>query len=348
MFLGLAIYTKVYPLLFIPSLILFFIYYIKNQNKTVLSKENIKKISIFLIAVFIFTIPVLTHNYLLYKDKGFLDLQFTRTLGLGKEKSAQYYSWDHQFDAKNDWRGLIFGGSTNSASKKPTLLSAIDFIRFSDPINFYLGIMGIIVVLFFKKQYRNYIVLFLFNILFILPFLASVILLQKHYIFLELLVIPLGALTIKELDTKLFKILKKTRIKTILLVLLLISLILLGLPNVPKIFSPNTYHIYGKSHMAQMIEFKDESIPQNSLIIGDSRIYRGQINWAFQGRPYLEGTDFINALNNIDKLPGKEISIETYFFECIPDDCGWGTVKDQPEFNQSMESIVELFKQKGE
>ena len=97
-----------------------------------------------------------------------------------------------------------------------------------------------------------------------------------------------------------------------------------------------------------MIEFKDESIPQNSLIIGDSRIYRGQINWAFQGRPYLEGTDFINALNNIDKLPGKEISIETYFFECIPDDCGWGTVKNQPEFNQSMESLVDFFKENGQ
>ena len=346
-FLGLGIYTKVYPLLFIPSLIFFFIYYNKKQNKKI-SKQNIKNISIFLIVVFIFTIPALTHNYLLYKDKGFMDLQFTRTLGFGKNISAQYYSWDHQFEAKNDWKGLILGNSTNSASKKPTLLSAIDFIRLSDPITFYLGIIGIIIVLFLRKNYRSYAVFFLFNILLILPFLASLILLPKHFIFLELLIIPLGALAAGELDIKISKIMKKTRIKAILFILLLISLILLGLPNVPKIFSPNTYNTYGKSHMAQIIEFKDKNIPENALVVGDSRIYRGQINWAFQGRPYLEGMDFIAVLNNQDKLEGQQVPIETYFFECIPDDCGWGTVKNQPEFNKSMESLVDFFKENGQ
>src|SRR3989344_2165499 len=284
-FIGLAIYTKVYPLLFIPSMLLYALYYHKKLNKSLFSKSNIKRISLFIIVAFIFTIPALTHNYLLYKDKGFLDLQFTRTLGLGKTISAQYYSWDHQFEAKNDWKGLILGNSTNSASKKPTLLSAIDFIRLSDPITFYLGIIGIIIVLFFRKNYRSYAVFFLFNILLILPFLASLILLPKHFIFLELLIIPLGALAAGELDIKISKIMKKTRIKAILFILLLISLILLGLPNVPKIFSPNTYNTYGKSHMAQIIEFKDKNIPENALVIGDSRIYRGQINWAFQGRP---------------------------------------------------------------
>src|SRR3989338_4276799 len=102
-FLGLAVYTKVYPLLFIPSLILFFIYWNKKEKKEILTKKNLKLIIIFLIAIFIFTLPALTHNYLLYKYKGFMDLQFTRTLGLGKDISAQYYAWDHQFNAKNDW-----------------------------------------------------------------------------------------------------------------------------------------------------------------------------------------------------------------------------------------------------
>lgn len=32
-----------------------------------------------------------------------------------------------------------------------------------------------------------------------------------------------------------------------------------------------------------------------------------------------------------------------YFIECIKDDCGWGTIKNQPEFNQSMEAIVSWF-----
>ena len=67
-FIGLSIYTKVYPLLFIPSLVLYFIYHLKSSKKQVLTKQNLQKIFIFLAIIFIFTIPALSHNYLLYDD----------------------------------------------------------------------------------------------------------------------------------------------------------------------------------------------------------------------------------------------------------------------------------------
>ena len=341
-FLGLAIYTKVYPLLFIPSLMLYFIYIQKKHQKKVITKENTKRIIVFLIFVFIFAIPALTHNYLLYKDKGFLDLQFTRTLGLGKSISAPYYSWDHQFDAKNDWRGLILGNSSNSASKQPTLLNAIGFIRTSDPIVFYLAIIGIIILLFIKKE-SNYIIFFLLSIIFVLPFLASIILLPKHYIFLEILLMPLAASSLNYMNKKFSKL----KIKPVLIILLIISLILLGLPSIPRIFSPNTYPFYGKSNIGQLIEFKDKNIPQDALIISDSRIYRGRINWYSQGRPYLEGAEFVQLVNSQEKFSGNIQTVEVYYIECIPDDCGWGTIKDQPEFNASMEYLTDLFKKNG-
>ncbi len=37
--------------------------------------------------------------------------------------------------------------------------------------------------------------------------------------------------------------------------------------------------------------------------------------------------------------------IKVYFIECIPDDCGWGNIENQPEFNQSTENIVSNFKE---
>jgi len=196
--MGLAIYTKVYPLLFIPSFLLYFAYFNKKLKKKIVSKKNIKTILIFLIFIFIFTIPALTHNYLLYKDKGFLDLQFTRTLNLGRDVSAQYYSWDFQFTAKNDWRGMIFGNSRFRGGEGPSLLwETIMAVARGDPIALFLGVIGILSVLFFKREHLPYVVLFIFSIMFVHPFLASIVPgLSKHFIFLELFLIPLAAFTL--------------------------------------------------------------------------------------------------------------------------------------------------------
>ena len=342
-FIGLGIYTKVYPLLFIPSLLLYFVYFNFKAGKEIVTKENIKKVAIFLVTVFIFTIPAIAHNSLLYKDKGFLDLQFTRVFGLGKDVSAQYYAWDGQFDNPNSWKGLILGDTKHIASGKPLLLGAIDFIRAGDPVNFYLGLLGIALILFYRKEYRNYLLLFFLSILFALPYLASSILLPKHYMFLEILLIPIGALAIREMNGKIFKVLKKDFLKVILAIILLSSFIFLGLPHMGT--QPN---FYSKSYVAQVIDFKNKEISENSLIVQDSRIYRGDVHWTSQGRPYLEGSQFIELINKQDELPGNVIQADVFYFECVIDDCGWGTVANQPEFNASMESLMDFFKQNGQ
>jgi len=337
-FLGLAIYTKVYPLLFIPSVLLFFAYAKKKEGIKVLSKQNLKLVLIFLLTAFIFTIPAITHNYLLYKDKGFMDLQFSRILIPESEVAAQHYSWDPIWGKTNSWSGLIFGDPYKPSDKTPMLWIALNFIRFGDPINFYLGILGLILIFAYGRKNLNYLVFFFLSILFVLPFLASIILLSKHYLFLEVLLIPAAAFSVKKISDKFLN----KKLEILIILLLLFSLILIGLPK------GGVTHFYGKSHIAQMIEFKEENIPQNALIVGDSRFYRGRINWVFQGRPYLEGTDFINLLNSQEQMPGQTVSVETYFYECVIDDCGWGTIKDQPEFNASMESLVDVFKANGQ
>ncbi len=342
--MGLAIYTKVYPLLFIPSLLAYFVYFNrKNKGKIQISRKDVKNISLFLFMIFIFTIPALTHNYLLYKDQGFMDLQFTRALGLGKDKSAEYYSWDHQFSAKNDWKGLVFGNSSNSGSPTPTFIQAVNYIRIGNPVIFYLGLIGILVLLFYKKERidKSYLWFFAASIVFALPFMASIILLPKHYVFLEIFLVPFSALAIITGNKKFFKENGKT-MRYIVVALLLISLLYLGIKS-----TGTNPHFYGKSSVGQFINFKEKSIPANSLIVADSRIYRGQINWMSLGRPYVEGSDFLNILNNQDQLPGEGVSVQVFFIECVPDDCGWGTIQDQPEFNESMELLAGAFKQGG-
>lgn len=60
-------------------------------------------------------------------------------------------------------------------------------------------------------------------------------------------------------------------------------------------------------------------------------------------RNYLEGSIFLELSSNIDQVPGEVVPVDIYFIECISDDCGWGTIKDQPEFNQSMELLTSAF-----
>lgn len=344
-FLGLSIYTKVYPLLFIPSLLIYATYTIKKNNENVFTNRRIKQAFIFLLCVFIFSVPALTHNYLLYKDKGFLDLQFTRTFDIGKDISEKYYGWDVQFNAKNDWKGLIFGNSMHSASKWPSILTAINFIRMSDPVVFYLAMLSIILMFtVWRGKYNNYALFSFLGIVFLFPFLASIILLPKHFIFADLLIIPLAALPVAGLFDKISANMSKIAIGLIII----ISLILLGMPVISSMFQPNITHFYGKSAVAQLMEYKEDKIPANSLIVSDSRIYRGQMNWALQGRPYLEANDLISFIEQQSKLKGKVKSTEIYFVECVPDDCGWGTIKNQPELNKTMESLINLFKNSGE
>ena len=340
LFMGLAIYTKIYPILFVPSLLIYFIYVNKKNKKEVLSKSNIKKLAIFAVLVFLFAFPTLTHNYLLYKDKGFLDLIFTKFTGVGKEISAQYYSWDSFFTQSDPWSDLIFGNKKYMPDGRPLLIGTINYLRIYDPSVFYLGLMGIFLIYFYKKENRNYLVFFLLGIAFLLPFLTSSNLLSKHYLFLFLLLIPIAALSIIEIDKYFSKKFNRKIIFFILGLIFIFSLIFLGFPA-------NSAPFYGESHIGKMIEFKDSEIPKNSLIVMDSRIYRGRINWVSQGRPYLEAAEFLFLTNQQDKIAGETVPIEIFYFECIKDDCGWGTIKDQPEFNQSMESLTDFFKKNG-
>lgn len=341
LFLGLAIYTKVYPLFFVFSMVLYFIFYNYKKKKKLMSKNNLKKLLIFLSIAFIFVIPTLTHNYLLYKDKGFLDLVMTRTTGIGKDVSAQYYSWDSAFNSANSWSGLIFGDVVHDPAGRPLLFVSSNFVKMYDPISFYFGILGFLLVLFYFKKHRDYLWFFLLTSVPLLLFLSSSILLPKHYLFLELFLIPLAALTIKEGSSILSKITKKNGLIIFVVFLLIFTFIFLGYPK-------NGAHVYGGSNIAKMIEFKDSNIPEGALIVADSRIYRGRINWISQGRPYLEGSEFLTLINKQEEIPGDSVDVDVYYYECVTDDCGWGTVKNQPEFNASMESLTSLFSQNGQ
>ncbi|PIN93062.1 hypothetical protein COU54_04465 [Candidatus Pacearchaeota archaeon CG10_big_fil_rev_8_21_14_0_10_31_24] len=343
-FFGLAIYTKVYPVLFIPSLFLYAVYYWKKNNSPIFSRNKFEKIFIFCLIVLIFSLPALTHNYLLYKDKGFMDLQFSQHFDENNPISEKFYGFDPIYGENNDWRGFFLGNSIKHGGDdhSPLFILTFKFIYLTNPLILFLGLIGFLLV-WMKKFKNNYGTFFILSILFALPFLGSIILLPKHYLFLEALLIPLAANLLNEVSKRIPKINNKDSIYIIASIILIYSLIFLGMPT-----GGTAHPIYGKSYIGGMIDFKDKNIPQDALVVVDSRIYRGQMNWMFQNRRYLDAAEFLNVINNQDKLPGNNtVQVNVYYIECVYDDCGWGTINGQPELNKTMDDFALAFQNQG-
>nr|QBM01225.1 hypothetical protein [uncultured archaeon] len=322
--LGAGILTKIYALLFIPALLLYAVYYaIKYKPE---KKPFIKNIIIFLAVAFIFCLVPLTYNYLLYRDKGFTDYIFTNTLGIGKEKSEQYYSWVVPY--KHDYTNFFFPGNY---SKTPFFIYYFESVGTADILTILLVVAGLFLAILSKK--KDYLILFFCSFFTVYLYLGSMVfLMTKHYLFLLILAVPFASLSLS-------KITEKIKIKYILAILLLLIFAF----QLFWLFQYTNGQFYEKSSMNELITYK-KSISEQSLIIWDSRIFRGIGTYIFMDKHYMESNYFSNLMSAQEQIQGEYLSQEVYFIECASDDCGWGTVKDQPEFNQSMEQIVDFFK----
>ncbi len=339
--IGLAIYTKVYPVLFLPSILLYFAYNKYKLKEKIITKKNIQLISILLAFTLVFCLPELIYNYSLYQEKGFLDLQFTKFLRLGEDKAAQYYSWLGNWNESAAWSAFLIPKTNKiDSSGYPLSIVVLKQLQAVTPFIFYTSLLSLLLLVLKKNSLvKEYSKLFILLILFAFPFLASSIALVKHFLFFELFMIPLtGSLLVSFINRS-----KNKNLTTIFFITLFcISLFLLSRPTTVFI------QVFGMGRTAQIIDFRDKAINNIDLIVSDGRIYRGETFWGFYGKPFLEATVFLQLMNDQSKLPGKNITEQVYFVECVYDDCGWGTIKDQPEFNASMESLTDFFKKNGQ
>jgi hypothetical protein len=321
--LGIAIMIKQIAILFIPALGFFHLYYNK-KNK---NDFKIKPLIYAAILIILMVLPVLTFNYLLFKDKGITDIQFARFTQKGLETyagiahTAEPFSLERTFVSYNDGLpGFIVG--------------LVTFYNFEPLIVLLFAAIGLFFLIKSKTDFKW---LLLMAFLFPYLFLAGTSLLANHLIFGTFFTSLLAGLGFEKSTQKLNPSLKKYA----LYLFIIITLILV-------IFTVQNYihtsGFFGKHHMQKVIEFKQENIEDNALVVVDSRIYRGRNVFMFHDKHYLEATNFVNVLNQPDAFTGQPINVPIYFLEALTDDSGWGTIKDQPEFNQSMEQVVDFFK----
>ncbi len=321
-FFGIAMLTKYISATFIPFYVIYFCY--KRRNN-LFSDKNIKYALTAIVVVLITILPTLTYNYLLYKDKGLTDAQFAKFLKI--ESAMKVYEGISGFEKFSlsmfiD-RGLPIG---------------IHTYFFADMFNFIFALIGIVLMIR-KRETRELAFILLLLFAFTFAFVADVAILQKHYVFACPIFAIFAAYSMSEIYKRYLK--RKEFIYLGIALLVIWSLILLGLN-----FSIQG-NFYSKSPVQQMFEIKKD-ISENALVVADSRIYRGEIAWMFNDRHYIEAGMFQDLINAQENLPGTVVPIKTYYIECASDDCGWGNIKDQPDFNQSMEAITSAFVNRSE
>jgi len=330
-FIGIGTMIKLYGLFFAFSFIIFLIYKeVKNKTN---KKKIVRTVILFGLIVFILATPTIAHNYLLYKDKGFMDLIFTNTFKLGAEKAKEYYSWGAGWMSYSDYKGFFLGNQKNfSPTPIPGAILVLNEQFMGDPLLSIFGFLGLI--LSFKKN-RNYFWFFIITFLPAFIYLGAQIPMSKHFLWILVFIAPCAGNFVKEILEKL----PKMKLKHIFTLFIIFNLFYLSMPENLVGNGP----FYAQSSFGQLVTYK-EKIPLNALVIADSRIYRGNIHWGLAGTNYIEASQFVDLANQLNSQQSGVIPIDTYYVECAIDDCGWGTIKNQPEFNQSMEEITSFFK----
>jgi 4-amino-4-deoxy-L-arabinose transferase-like glycosyltransferase len=316
--LGIGILVKNVAALFIPAyLIAILIYPRINSKERILSKKNMKLLIIFFLIMFIIAMPTLIFNYILYQEKGLTDLQFSRFLsGENKGIYQSIASTIQPFSLK-----VLLVNYDNGT---PGLLKGLQTYWSYSTFLFLTFLIGIPITLKRNKNWTIYLLL-----LFIIPFifLTGTSLLEKHFVFGVPIFCIFSSLTIEKIS----KFSKKNS-KYIIFALILIFLVtsMIKLP------------FLGKNVIQKTIEYKQGNIEESSLVIVDSRIYNGRTAFMFNDRNYLETNYLPELIPQLNQPTNQKIKV--YVIECIPDDCGWGTISNQPELNQSTEEMISNFK----
>ena len=319
---GIALLVKIIAAVFIVALLPFIlgILYQNYKHDKKLFRKNLKRTIIFGAILFLSFLPALSYNYFLYTQKGIVDLPFALYFGINRE----YYLGPGLAHEKG------FDISQLGRSLHTMFFEA--FPKF-DPIFSLLALLGLpfIYAEYKKKKFQHGLIVWTFVFSVILVTLA--VELPNHYTNFIPFAALWGGLFLEKAGEKISR--KDTRNKIIALVCIAVLIF-------------NAYHMWGslssKSGYDKLRRFASSSIQDNELVIADSRIYRGVIAWTFNDKHYIESSLLNELLRTSEQLPGEKYPTRARFIECVTDDCGWGTVQDNPALNESSEQLVALFK----
>jgi hypothetical protein len=315
LFIGIAALIKTLALFFVPAFIIGYCLH----NRRFITKKILLDIFLFGGILLLLFSPIIIHNWLWYQEDRMVDAYFAQFFDFAKSRGA--YQGIAGINDGFRFNDAIFGAYN-------IILALIQ----KDPLITLLGILSM--AFFIRKREKNSLFFACFQIFpFILIDLTNR--LGTHYIvLLPVLAIYAGAFIDKIAE----KYSNKIEPGKIFIFVIFVAIFLSFYILFPYLTS--------QSAVPQMRSYAQEHISKNDIVVADARIYRGRIMWMFIDKHYLESS-YLPKILEVNEMNDSKITFpyKIFFVECIPDDCGWGTIKDQHEFNESMESIVNLFKQ---
>jgi len=311
---GIALLTKYSAPFFIISFVIYSLYTIKSGN---IRNIKLKHILVFAGILLLFSMPFLSFNYLIYKQKGIVDVYFSRLVHLNSTQEL--------------YAGL--GGQENSFIDN--LLNIRNYQNYKLP--FFTDTILVIFAFFgIYKIFKNDKKVFYFTLIFLaIPFVlqSAGAPLEKHFAFMYiLLAIPAGLGLGETMRLSGNRKYLKIGIFTVMGLFLLFSL------SVPR-GTPPSY--FTQSPTSQLKTLINEEVEQGSLLVFDSRIYTARSVWLATDHAYVNPEQAIQIFNQIfeQKIPSSERT-SVYFVECVIEDCGWGWVSTNQELNRSAENFV--------
>ncbi len=335
--IGLAALIKTLSLFFVPAFIIaFFLFTKKEDNKT--KKQHITKIviNVVLFGLIILAIfsPIIMHNYYWCQDQGMVDVYFAKyfkdfknTTGfpqcLDLDKAQAAYGMQQGYETTFEHSRFLEGTITMSKA-------TFDL----DPILVILGLLGIFLTYSLKDKRKYWWFLILFNI-FGFVFLILSDWLATHFTTMIPVFCIFGGIFLEKASndiSKKFSIESKTILAIAIILIMLFQLFLLW------------PHLTSTCAMTQMRGYAIDHMDKNSIVITDARIYTGRVALLFSDFHYLDASLF-SSLMEANQDSTNQVQVKLYYLECASDDCGWGTMGNNPGLNESMEQFTSNFAQ---
>lgn len=345
-FFGLGGVLKAYmPLLAFPY-VCFILYYHYTKRFNIF--QNYKTLIVIPIIILLIVSPTIVYNYLNYQHNEVSTFFFTKFFKLYNDKVEDLYGWVAGGDLHKSLSiSSIFVKTTHlpsSGSFYPGWWAGIREMMYQQsPWLFFIGILSLIFLFLRRKDINAKDYLFFFAFYFIVPFLITVdsAMLNKHYVHFFAFILPAIAYLFSNAYDYLTKNNStKNLINNNIYIIYFAIIILLFFSIWSMPFGANRELLFSKNQEGQFISYKQQNIPENSLIIYDDRLYNSMAGWLFNDRYYLP-VSYLDEFTSYNKNSSYTQKVPLYIVECAVDQCSWPTT---PEVNASMEKFFDYVK----
>ncbi len=320
---GLALLTKYNaPFFILPTILFLGLEYERRNNQYI--NKIIKHSLIFCSILILIALPFLAFNYFIYKDKGIVDVYFSRIIHLDKTQAlygglaGQEESFFNRLKTPSSYGQYILSLKTD------ILLSIFSIIG--------LGLM------FSRKQKE----MLIFTLLFVaIPFIlqSGGSALAKHFIFIPFFLSIPAALG---LNATLDKFVNAKYLKFAYISIALLMLLNLG----ASYGTPDNF--FSTSATSELKDFINEKVSSSDIIVLDSRIYAARNFWLATPHAFLLSEQFPQVFEASKNLSSVNLQpTKVFVVECVIEDCGWGWVQNNERFNKTNEEVINVLAENG-